>query len=369
MAAYKGHIVDVDVHHRPKTETELGAYLSKPWQENMRGNRSQIAGLTPPGTAVGALIQHGAARGDAIEEEGVQPGYDFDLYKEQVLDRHPYHKVVLTHDVGEWPAHANHYLLRELCRAANDWTVDQWLPRDERLTTVVVAPTGEPEQAAVEIRRMGSHPRFVAVLIASNPLGRPIGDPIYHPIFAAAADLGLPIFVHPGNDRPNTLIGLVGGPPATGAEYASQLSQQAMHYISSLIVHGVFEKYPSLQVLVAEYGIAWLPALMWRLDQQYDLLRRESPWVKRWPSEYIHGHIKLSTQPIEESPTRGGTAELLATIDGIEDLLCFSTDYPHASMDRPDYVARLLPSAWHRKVFCDNACQLYGWQSPVDNGG
>ena len=34
-------------------------------------------------------------------------------------------------------------------------------------------------------------------------------------------------------------------------------------------------------------------------------------------------------------------------IDGIEDILCFSSDWPHPSMDDHVYVARQLPDAWH----------------------
>ena len=114
-------------------------------------------------------------------------------------------------------------------------------------------------------------------------------------------------------------------------------------------------------MIIVEFGVAWLPGLLWRLDSEYDLLRLESPWVKRLPSEYVREHIKLSTQPIEVGADRQATARLLATYDGIEDLLCFSTDYPHGSMDAPDYIGGLLPSAWHSKVFCENACAAFGW--------
>jgi predicted TIM-barrel fold metal-dependent hydrolase len=149
-------------------------------------------------------------------------------------------------------------------------------------------------------------------------------------------------------------------------EYASQLTQQAMHYVSSLIVHGVFERFPNLHFAIKEYGVTWLPTVMWRLDQEYETLKRESPWVKRLPSEYIREHIRLSTQPIESSPQSGGTAEFLATVPGIEDMLCFSSDFPHYSMDQPGFIARLLPREWHRKVFLENACEMYGWDVPAE---
>lgn len=364
MATYDGPIVDVDIHHRPKFASELAEYLPKGWQDNLRGNLPAIYVLQPPGSSTFALVEYGGRRGDTVQE-GITSGYSYDLLKRDLLDRFDYFKGIITHDLGDYSAHANHYLVRELARAANEWTIERWLSRDERLSTVVVVPTGEPEEAAKEIRRIGGHERFVAVLFAGNPLGRAIGDPIYHPIYEAAAEMGLGITVHPATDRPNSLTGVVGGPPGSTLEYSSQCSQQAMHYISSLIVHGVFEKWPDLHVMVKEYGVAWLPSLMWRLDAQHELLKRESPWVKKLPSEYIRKHVKLSTQPIEESPVKGGTAAYLQTVEGIEDCLCFSTDYPHYTMDLPAYVATLLPDEWHRKVFCDNACDFYGWTPPA----
>ena len=362
MNKYTGPIVDIDIHHRPKNSSELAAYLPKLWQDNIRGNLSSIPDLAPP--AAPFITVSDGRRADTVTEPGVASGYDFELLKESLLDHHDYYKAVLTHDVGEWPAHANHYFVRDLCRAANDWTIDHWLSKDDRLNMVLIVPTGEPDEAAAEIRRIGHHPRCVGVLFAANQLGRPVGDPIYHPIYEAAVETGLQIAIHVGIDRPNRLTTSVGGPPGTHAEAGSQCTQQAMHYVSSLIVHGVFEKYPDLHVMIKEYGVAWLPPFLWRLDQEYELLRLESPWVKKWPSEYVRAHIKLSTQPIEDSPRRGGTVEFLELFDGIEELLCFSTDYPHQSMDYPEYIARLLPAAWHRKVFCDNACSVYGWELP-----
>jgi predicted TIM-barrel fold metal-dependent hydrolase len=92
----------------------------------------------------------------------------------------------------------------------------------------------------------------------------------------------------------------------------------------------------------------------------------ESPWVKRWPSEYIHDHIKLSTQPVEAGPRAAkGWVDLMATVDGIEDILCFSSDYPHYSFDDPLHIAQILPEGWINKIFFENACETYGWDFPA----
>ena len=90
-----------------------------------------------------------------------------------------------------------------------------------------------------------------------------------------------------------------------------------------------------------------MPYLLWRLDTNYELLKLESSWVKRWPSEYIREHIVLDTQPLDEGPRPDDLRRLLQTVDGIDQMLCFASDYPHAASDDPLYVARRLPRRGH----------------------
>jgi predicted TIM-barrel fold metal-dependent hydrolase len=371
MARYDGPIVDLDVHHRPKSDAEILDYLPGRWREYATADPRSIQPVEPPSTTGAAMLSNSARRADAFPPEGGLPGTSYEMLREQLLDRHNYFKAVLTHDVGDFATHLNPYLAAAVCTAMNDWNIDHWLPLDDRLTGLVVAPFSMPELAAEEIRRVGAHPQMVGVLLAGSPLGRPFGDPVYHPIYKAAAEMGLALSIHPaGSDRPNVSMRAVPGPFMTVIEFTSGQAQQASHHISSFIVHGVFEKFPDLHLVVKEYGIAWLPSAIWRLDQHYAHLRLESSWVKRWPSEYIHDHVKLATQPIEKShDAHDGLATLLQTVDGMEDILCFSTDYPHITFDDPDYVARQLPRGWERKVFCENACAAYGWEAPIPVAG
>jgi uncharacterized protein len=320
----------------------------------------------PAGSAIGALNDHDSRTADSYGGDGSYPGSSYALTNAQLLNPNRYYKYVLTHDVGPFPAHLNHYFMRAVCSAVNDWNVDKWLTiDDDRLYSLIVVPSSLPEDAPAEIVRLADHPKFVGVLLAANPLGRPYGDPIYHPIFKAAAERNLPVTIHPGIDRPNTSIQSVGGPDTTVIAFGSQITQQAHHYISSMIVHGVFEKYPDTVVIIEEYGVAWLPWLMKRLDGHYRRLKDESPWVKKWPSDYIRDHIRLSTQPIEDASNPGEVAALLQEQEGMEDLLCFASDYPHHTMDDPNFAARVLPDRWHRKIFLENACRAYGWAPPL----
>jgi predicted TIM-barrel fold metal-dependent hydrolase len=200
------------------------------------------------------------------------------------------------------------------------------------------------------------------VLLSGSPLGRPYGDPVYEPVVKAAAEAGLPLDVH---------VGHVTGERNPGGRFTSNQAAvplaylDAMHHVTSFIVHGTFERYPDLKVVVKEHGVSWLPHLMWRLDANYELLKLESRWVKKPPSEYIYSNVRLDTQPFEESSTNAGdVTDLLTSVDGLDDLLMFATDYPHLSFDDPNHVVGQLPDGWARKVMCDNACAYYGFEVP-----
>ncbi len=363
-AGYGGPIVDTDVHHQ-LVDSEVIEYLSPRWRDYATASGKPMS-LIPVGFTPGGLIPSGGLRSDAFPDDGRYPGTNYELLREQLLDHYPYYRALLTHGLGDYATHLNQYFTIDLCRAVNDCNLERWLTRDDRLYTVAVVPTALPETAAAELRRVGRHDRIAGVLLSGNPLGRPFGDPLFHPIYEAADELDLPVVFHiAGSDRPNSQQRSVGGVKWSVMQHTPSSGHAAMHHISSFIVHGVFEKFPRARFLFNEYGCAWLPTLALRLDENVNLLRHESPWVKRAPSEYIVERIRLSTQPMEESPDdKQALITYLRTMDGIEDVLVFSSDYPHISFDDPTYVGRLIPGEWQRKVFADNACDFFRWERP-----
>lgn len=361
---YRGPIVDVDIHHQWKRPDEIIAYLPREWQTYVDENRG-MKWLSPPSAALGKSLANGARMADSYPKDGSPPGSDYETLREQWLDKYPITHGVLTFDVGDNGTQTNQFFAEALCSAINEWNIETWLDKDQRLYSGLVVPIGDPAAAAKEVRRIGEHGRICGVVIAGNVLLRPLGDPIYDPIYEAAEDLDLVVMVHPtANGHRRNLRSLVaGGNPASTVVNASQFSQQAMHYISSFITHGTFERFPRLRILVQEYGVAWLPWLLWKLDENYESMKVESTWVKKWPSEYVFEHIKIATQPLEESDEPKGLQRLLESYGELGDLLCFSSDYPHLTADEPGYVARALPSEWGEAVFCTNALKLFGWES------
>jgi predicted TIM-barrel fold metal-dependent hydrolase len=355
---YDGPIIDVDVHHRWKSDAELLGYLAPHWRDLMvheHGNWPIDAPNAPLFHHVGGSQK----RRDSYPEVG-PPGSDYELLCEQWLDPYPVELALFTFDIGTSSGLPNPYLSTALCQAANDWAIDQWLSRgDPRLGGAILVPTQLPNDGADEIRRLGEDERFVAALLVHNGLGEPFGHPVYHPIYAAAAECGLPIVIHLGGDSwTHTTHMSAGGMPTSRFEYHTVANHGAMLHLASFITHGVFERFPSLRLLVVETGVAWVPWLFWGLDGQYASLRRESQFVRRLPSEYLRDHVKISTQPLEDPPRHAQLIQLLEAFGGMEDILAFSSDYPHWDADDPRYISRVIPPAWARKVFYENAASV-----------
>ena len=77
-----------------------------------------------------------------------------------------------------------------------------------------------------------------------------------------------------------------------------------MGHLASMVFEGLFERYPTLRVLFVEGGYIWLPAFLWHMDDDWKMLRSETPWVTRPPSEYIFEHCRFTTQPMEQPEPR-----------------------------------------------------------------
>jgi predicted TIM-barrel fold metal-dependent hydrolase len=346
-------MIDCDVHENLTSIRDLLPYLPEVYREHIL--HGGYGGIDFP--EYHWTHPEGFWRRDAFPEDGRPPGSDYELLRGQLLDRYGIDYAVLTgEDILTASAMASPHLAVALCRAYNDWLLEEWLPRDPRLKGSLAVATQDPHAAAAEIRRLGGHPDVVQVLLPSGARAG-YGDPQFDPIHEAASEVGLVVGIHVGADG----CGTMGAPTATGwptyyLEWHTLLSTAMMSHVTSLVSHGTFEKFPTLRVVLIEGGVCWLPGLLWRLDGNYKALRMEVPWVKRLPSEYVRDHVRLTTQPLERPES---TKELRAILETIgPEMLLFATDYPHWDFDNP----LMLPirDEWAEQIFDANARRWYG---------
>ncbi|HUX87078.1 MAG TPA: amidohydrolase family protein [Chloroflexota bacterium] len=354
-------VIDSGVHHTWTNQTELLSYMPRAWRAYL-GTTNPVVPDSLYRNPEGDYLAAARPPGDG------QPGSDLTALVRDVLTG-GVERAILAFDKGSLlPATVNHYLGLQATQAANRWSIERWLSgQDERLYGLILVPNQLPDEAAKEIRRVGQHPRMAGVLMAGNGIGKPFGHPLYDPIYAAAADLDLPVVIQAGGDAvPDTLTDPTpGGLALTFGEFASLVGCSLLTHIVSLVAQGVFEKFPNLKVLMVGGGPAWIPWAFWRADTTWKGLRREIPWVRRPPSEYFREHVRIGTHPLPRSQGAANLTRLLNAVDGIDDLLCFTSSYPHWNTDSVADAASLLPSQWHQKVFHDNAEQFFRWSAPT----
>ena len=349
-------IIDVDVHERWRRVDEVMHRLPERWRTLLESRSGGVrASLMPSGLSY--PFQRGVnKRLEALPEDG--QGTSFELMKSQYLDRYPSVEAInLAFDIGHEVSQRNPEFSVALATAMNDWVLEEWVPLDPRVrTTIVIAPE-MPELAAAEIRRLADRDAVTGVLFSWNAFGKPLGHPVYDPIYRAAEEAGLPIVLHgaAGETEGGLAHTAAGGIPGSRLEWHTLLQQPTLTHLASYVAQGTFEKFPRLKVLAVETGLAWVPNFFWRLDAHYAELRAESSWVRQRPTDYLREHVKFSTQPMELTPRKEQLIELFEALGGMDELLCFSSDYPHWDADDPFYVASRLPESWRAKVFYDNA--------------
>jgi predicted TIM-barrel fold metal-dependent hydrolase len=363
-------VIDACAFHDWGGSPALVPYMPSGWGELITRTGDLLG---PMNIKADWLFDHpfgGKADGTAPEEG--PPGSDPALLVAQAIEARGVDRLVLGYHDGllssGYPAP---FTAREAVRAANDWTVDQWLGRDDRLYAHILVVSSQPDEAAEEIRRLGGNDRFVAVALGANGLGRPFGHPVYNPIYAAAAELGLPIVLQAGCDAMADVPGAptAVGLPATYAEYNVLSAQSLLAHVTSMIMAGVFDLYPDLQLLLVGGGAAWVPSFLWRLDFNVKFTRRlEAPWMQMTSTEYFTKHVRLGTYSLESPPQPERLAKVLRTIPEVESMLLYTSGYPNADGEGPDTIAARLPEEWHGRVFHDNALEFYRWPGDAATG-
>ncbi|SDT53079.1 amidohydrolase family protein [Jiangella sp. DSM 45060] len=365
--ASRYRLVDCDVHPIMKGGMgELRPHLSRAAQRRL--GLDDRRNLTTTGHREAVSIprnqlyvnQAGVLRDDARAPDGSAPGSDPAFSARQLLDTHGIDRAVLIGgEVLGLGALPDPDAAALIASAYNDWLAQTWLGADDRYRGTLVVGAQDPALAAREIRRAGRDERFVAVLLPlTNIL---MGERHYYPIYEAAAELGLPITVHPNSGEGifRTSPPMAGGTPTYYVEWHTGLSQVFQANVISLVCHGVFERFPDLKVVVTEGGIGWIPDVVWRLDKNVKGLRDEVPWIKRLPSEYVADHVRFTTQPLPE-PKRRSHLHALLEVARADRTLMFSSDYPHWDFDEPLHVLTALPPATRDRVKARNAIETYG---------
>jgi aminocarboxymuconate-semialdehyde decarboxylase len=167
----------------------------------------------------------------------------------------------------------------DFCRQAND-SLATFVAQSDRLHGVAVVPLQEPEAAAAELRRAVRDLGLRGVEIGTTVEQLPLDDRRFDLFFAAAAELDVPVILHPYyvGTRPNLvdfyMTNLTGNPLETCIA------------ASRLILSGFLDRHPALKVILVHAG-GFMPYQIGRLDHGFRVRSETNAAISSPPSSYL----------------------------------------------------------------------------------
>lgn len=363
-ATKKVSIVDCDVHLDPKFAEDFAEFMPEPYRTRYYSRDLEVAHdnalFYPP--------PQNLARLDAIPPSGGPLGTDPEYVELQLLQQTGIDYAVIG-PLGPRAKHWDAEYDAAFASALNSWLAARWLDGPNNWHgryrgSIHVSPM-DPAAAVREIHKWAEHPYFVSVFILADGLVS-WGQPQYREMLRTAAHYKLPVATHLLRHTGIRSMSPVGF-PSYHLEILPAWSLPYVNHLASLLFEGVFEEIPDLKYVNVEGGTAWIAPLLWRLDRHWELLKDEIPNCRRRPSEYIREHVRWTTQPLEEPSPPRHLNKMLEWAHA-DEVLMFSSDYPHYDYDDPSFIRSRLPVEWRERILGLNAIELYGLptERPLD---
>ncbi len=223
-------------------------------------------------------------------------------------------------------------------RETNDLLADAIRSHPGRFAGFATLPTATPQSAVAELERMVGDHNFKGAIINGHTQGRYLDDPFFWPILECAEVLQVPIYLHP-TQPPQAVIeaSYSGFSPEVTAMLTRAAwgwhMETAVHVIR-LILGGVFDHYPRLQVVIGHLGEG-LPFMLPRLNLT---LPTRVTKLERPAGAYLRENLHYTVSGFNFTST---FLDLLLEV-GVERIM-FSADYPYASMEEARHFLDRLP--------------------------
>ena len=258
-------------------------------------------------------------------------------------------------------------------RAYNRWLADWMEPSNGRLAGVLQPGTGyDLEEAVGELRWAATH-GFAAVQVpggTGDPALPNLFDPRWEPFWATAAEVGLALSVHAGWGQIQgqafeffKTFKSMGMTDIDMDEFLKKTADSPLtldigprRVVWQLMLAGVFDRHPSLQLVLTEVRADWVPSTLAYLDRRFETT--STPLARR-PSEYFASNCAVTPS----SPHR---AELAMRHEIGVGRFMFGVDYPHIESTWPnthDWIRDAfadVPEEEARRILGENAVEIYG---------
>jgi len=230
-------------------------------------------------------------------------------------------------------------------------------------------PSQTPEEAVAELLRVAAFGMPTGVIFDWVGAPEPVLHQMWEPLWAAAAETGLPVNLHANPSGGSRQIGV----GVTGAEPRNQALMRVANFpigamaelMSAVVFSGICDRHPGIRFVLEEAGVGWVPFLFWRFDREYDFggpstrVFKPDVALSDKPSEFVRRQVFFTFEVEEE----GGFRRVPEI--GLRNFL-WASDFPGLDSPWPDSKAMghapaeaaLGKAALDQLVF-ENAVSLY----------
>jgi uncharacterized protein len=363
-------ICDIDAHHVETVSwKEIIQYIEDPVvREQAIHFQAERINAPPYGLngdlglryqSVGGRIPHQDGQREAVAEG--------DVHRDVVLTRRAMESLAIDYMVV-FPTpmlflgmHPQPEMEVWLGRAYNRWLADRILAADDRIKSLIYLPFNTPEEAERTVAEFDGVPGVIGYCITSTR-HKPVHHNHYMRLYAMIEERGKPLAFHAGyhwEDPSLATINRFLGMHALGFVWSNMI------HATNWILNGLPERFPKLKPIWVESGLAWVPFLMQRLDDQYMMRPSEAPQLRRLPSEYMRENFWYTTHPMETTNRKA----LEVTLDMInaQSQLLFASDWPHFDFDLPGEIIDLpfLSEQTKRNILGLNAARIFNLEPKI----
>jgi aminocarboxymuconate-semialdehyde decarboxylase len=250
-----------------------------------------------------------------------------------------------------WYATADRELARRIVQAQNDGLAKWVATHPDRFVAMASVALQFPDLAAQQledgVKRLGLR----GASIGGHVNGEDLSLPKYDPFWAKAAELGVPVVMHPNGSENLIKPGALQGRADLGNIIGNPL--ETTYFLSRLIFDGTLDKFPGLRVVGAHAG-GYLPSYLGRSEVACTVRPNSNCANTRKPSEYLRSQIIIDTMVFSDEGLRHLVAEVGAG------QIVYGTDNPLNWPVTVDLVlnAKFLTDAQKEAILGGNALRL-----------
>ncbi len=222
-------------------------------------------------------------------------------------------------------------LVTVMFRIYNDWVAEFCQSSPKRLKGIAMLNVDNVNEAVADLELRANQGFIGAMIPVYPPENKRYDSPFYDPLWAASQDLGMPLSLHLATNRFGSGEG--DGNQAGGGRVAISPNSDFFVRVSlaDMILNGVFERFPKLQVGGVEHELGWVPFFLSRIDYTYN----ERGFGRQGyrfnedmlPSDYFHRNVFLGFQEDE----MGIQMRDKIGVDNLQ----WGSDYPHMESTFP----------------------------------